>query len=231
MSLMLRNGLRQRGHDARLFSSSALPRQQDNLADSTCLGTTSRFRTLLQSANPWAAHRLRQVLADFRPDVIHVKVFLTQLSPLILPLLKPIPSIYNVSWYRPICPLGTRSLPDGTPCQFPPGVACFRQGCLPMHDWLPLMLQMRLWHQWRSAFDCIVANSKATKTALVQMGLKPVEVIWNGIPVRPARPPACPISHGGIRGTSCEGEGCGCAPARLRQGCCHGSGSQIARGW
>lgn len=189
MSLMLRDGLRQRGHDARLFTSSALPGQGINLADETCLGTTSRLRTLLQTANPWAVQRLRQVLHDFRPDVIHVKMFLTQLSPLILPLLKPIPSVYNVSWYRPICPLGTKYLPDRTPCQNPVGIACYREGCLPLQDWLPLMLQMQLWYQWRSAFDAVVANSHAMKDALVEAGITPVNVVWNGIPVRPARPP------------------------------------------
>ncbi len=85
LTLVLRDGLRQRGHDARIFSSSARPSAGDNHADYECFGTTSRFRTLLQTVNPWAFWQLRQILTEFKPDVVHVTIFLTQLSPFILP--------------------------------------------------------------------------------------------------------------------------------------------------
>jgi len=186
---MLRDGLRQRGHDARLFASSAQQRKGMRLADYQCFGTTSRFRTLLQTANVWAFRRLRRVLKEFQPDVVHVTIFLTQLSPLILPLLKNVPSLYHVVWYRPICPVGTKMLPGGTDCQVPMGVACYRYQCLPLYDWAPLMLQMRLWRRWRHAFDLIVANSEAVKRRLIAEGIAPVAVIRNGIVARSHRPP------------------------------------------
>ncbi len=111
----LRAELRARGHDARLLvSPPQLARAVQ--ADYECFGTTSRFRTLLQTINPWAYLGLRRVLARFRPDVVHVAVFLTQLSPLILPLLQRVPSLYHARWYRAICPLGTKQFPDGSPC-------------------------------------------------------------------------------------------------------------------
>jgi len=185
----LRDGLRWQGHDARLFSSCAQAGGNGNIADYQCFGTISRYRTLLQTVNPWAFQKLRQVLADFRPDVVHVKMFLTQLSPLILPLLKNVPSLYHVVWYRPICPLGTKVLPDGAPCTVPAGMACYQNGCLPLRDWLPLMFQMKLFRLWSSAFSLIVANSQAVRNALLAEGIGPVEVIWNGVPIRPPRPP------------------------------------------
>jgi glycosyltransferase involved in cell wall biosynthesis len=187
--LTLRDGLRQQGHDVRLFASSARPGAEESFADYECFGTTSRFRTLLQTANPWAFTRLRRVLAEFRPDVIHVRIFLTQLSPLILPLLRDVPSLYHVVWYRPICPLGTKMLPDGTACQVPAGAVCYRNHCLPLRDWLPLMLQMKLWRRWRDAFNLIVANSEAVRGRLIAEGIEPVEVVWNGVPIQPSRPP------------------------------------------
>jgi hypothetical protein len=67
-------------------------------ADYTCRGTTSPLRTLLQSANPSAWWQLRRVLAEFRPEVVHVRLFLTQLSPLILPVLRRVPSLYHAAW-------------------------------------------------------------------------------------------------------------------------------------
>ena len=188
MVLTLRDGLRQMGHDARFFSSSARPGGGESLADYECFGTTSRFRTLLQTANPWAFWQLRRVLAEFRPDVVHIKLFLTQLSPLILPLLRDVPSLYHAVWYRSICPLGAKVLPDGSSCQVAAGTACYHNGCLPWHDWLPLMLQMQLWRRWRHAFKLIVANSEAVKRRLMVEDFESVEVAWNGVPTRPARP-------------------------------------------
>ena len=185
----LRDALRRRGHDARLFASSAQGGRGPRRADYECWGTTSRFRTLLQSHNPWASRRLKQILQDFQPDVVHVKIFLTQLSPSILSLLKSVPSLYYVAWYRPICPLGNKTLPTGRACHDPYGAACYRHGCLPLHDWLPLMLQMRHWRQWRHCFDQIVANSQAVQHCLEAEGIATDGVIGCGIPVRSARPP------------------------------------------
>ncbi|NJL10438.1 MAG: glycosyltransferase family 4 protein [Calothrix sp. SM1_7_51] len=188
MMLALRKGLQQRGHDARLFTSSVRPLEVESQADYECFGTASSFRTLLQAGNVFAVRKLQQVIAEFQPDIIHVRIFLTQLSPLILPLLKNRPSIYHVAWYRPICPIGTKMLPDGSDCQNSVGIACLQHHCLPIHDWLPLMLQMQLWQRWRDAFNLVVANSEAVKHRLIQSGIEPVEVVWNGIPIRPARP-------------------------------------------
>lgn len=181
MMLALRDGLRQRGHDARLFTTNARPLEVNSQADYECVGTTSSFRTLLQTANFWAVRRLQQVLIQWKPDVVHVRIFLTQLSPLILPLLKNIPSLYHVAWYRPICPRGTKMMPDGSNCQHSVGISCYQHRCLPLHDWLPLMVQMHLWQKWRHAFNLVVANSEAVKQRLIQEGIEPVEVVWNGI--------------------------------------------------
>ncbi|MGI8995336.1 MAG: glycosyltransferase family 4 protein [Pyrinomonadaceae bacterium] len=189
MTLALRDELRRRGHDARLFASNAQSTSAASVADYLCFGTTSRFRTLLQTANPWAFWRLRQVLKEFRPDVVHVKMFLTQLSPLILPLLKDVPALYHVVWYRPVCPKGTKMLPDNSPCRVRAGAACYREGCLPPRDFIPLMLQMKLWRRWQKVFRRIVANSAATKEQLTAGGIDGAEVVWNGVPVAARRAP------------------------------------------
>jgi glycosyltransferase involved in cell wall biosynthesis len=187
--LGMRERLRSQGHEVRLFTSSARPTAVPIAADDTCLGTTSPLRTLLQTANPWAAGALRAVLRRFRPDVVHVKIFLTQLSPLILPVLRGVPALYHAVWYRAVCPTGTKLLPDGAACAHPAGAACLREGCLPPRDWAPLMLQMAMWRRWRGAFDLVVANSAATRAQLLAGGIGPVEIIWNGVRPRPMRPP------------------------------------------
>ncbi|HEY4281747.1 MAG TPA: glycosyltransferase family 4 protein [Chthoniobacterales bacterium] len=186
----LREAFRKLGHDARLFTSDAGDVDAANVADYTCFGTTSRFRTLLQSANPWAARGLSRVVAEFQPDVVHVKMFLSQLSPLILPVLRNIPAVYHVVWYRPICPLGTKMLPNRSRCEWPPGLICHRTGCLRWRDWFPLMCQMKLWRRWQNVFDLIVANSSAVRQRLLAEGIGPVEVISNGLEVSEPRPSA-----------------------------------------
>jgi glycosyltransferase involved in cell wall biosynthesis len=180
-----RDMLCQRGHDARVFTSSA---GGPAGADYTCAGTLGPFRTLLQSANPDAALRLRRVLREFRPDVVTVKLFLTQLSPLILPVLRDVPSVYHAVWYRAVCPIGTKLLPDRTPCREPHGVACLRNGCVPARDWLPLAAQMALLRRWRQVFRRVVANSEATRAVLESGGIAPIDVITNGVPVLAQRP-------------------------------------------
>ena len=94
-TLTLRDELRRRGHEVRLFTSRA--RSIDGLADSQCFGTVSRFYVFSQTLNPSAYWQLRRTLAGFRPDVVHVTMFLTQLSPLILPLLEDVPSLQTRS--------------------------------------------------------------------------------------------------------------------------------------
>lgn len=187
MVLALRDALRRRGHDARLLASSARPLNLPSQADYQCFGTLSSLRGLTQVANLSAFRRLQQVLREFRPDLIHVRLFLSQLSPLILPLLGDVPAIYHVAWYRCICPIGTKMLPDLSSCREPAGAACLRHGCFPTYAWPSTMLQMNLWRRWRGAFNLIVANSHATRRRLEAEGIQPVEVVWNGVPVRTAR--------------------------------------------
>lgn len=189
LTIALRDGLRSRGHDARIFASSARPLKAQSQADYHCFGTTSSFRTLLQTANFWAFGKLKQILTEFQPDVVHVTIFLTQLSPLILPLLQNIPSLYYAVWYRSMCPTGTKILPNGTACQVKMGMPCYQNHCLPLWDWLPLMLQMKLWQRWSSAFNLFVAPSQAVKQHLIEAGINSVEIVWHGTPIQPQRPP------------------------------------------
>ena len=196
----LRLQLQSRGHDARLFSSSAQLRPGDELPDYSCFGTTSRFRTLLQTANPWASSRLSDVLDEFKPDLVHVMIFLTQLSPLILPVLRRVPCILHVVWHRPVCPTGTKMLPDGSPCASNWGLACYENGCVPARDWAPLMLQMGLFRHWRGAIDLFVAISGATQRELAKDGIDPVEILYPGTPAVRARPPLCEAPVAGFVG-------------------------------
>jgi glycosyltransferase involved in cell wall biosynthesis len=185
---LLRRALRERGHDVRLFASAA-GNPPPGAADDLCFGTTTALRTPLQAANPSALLRLRQVLAAFRPDVVHVRLFLTQLSPLILPLLRRVPSIWHVAWYAAVCPRGTLLAPDGRDCDHRAGVACLRQGCISARAWVPAMAQLALVRGGLGAFTRIVTLSESARARLAEAGLEITTVMRNGVAERPARPP------------------------------------------
>jgi hypothetical protein len=85
LTLALRDALRRRGHDVRLLTSRARPLPLPVEADYLCFGTTSRMRGVVQSLNPSAARALRRLLVELDTDVVHVKSFLTQLAPQVLP--------------------------------------------------------------------------------------------------------------------------------------------------
>ncbi|HET6341674.1 MAG TPA: glycosyltransferase [Gemmatimonadota bacterium] len=181
----LRSLLRARGHDARLLASRARPEGAPWNADYACAGTLTAMRTPLQALNPSARRAMRHAIREFRPDVVHVALFLTQLSPSILEPLRDVPALHHVQWFRAICPLGTKRLPDGRPCEVPWGIACLRNRCLGVHDWLPLMLQRSLLERGRDVFDAFVAPSNRLKVLVERAGISPVEVVPNAVP-RPA---------------------------------------------
>ena len=198
MIVALRDALRGRGHEAILFTSTARPLPLPLVSDEQCFGTVSPLRRVLQAANPHAVARLRTVLRDFRPDVVHVKMFLTQLSPLVLPLLRPFPSLLHVINYNLVCPINTKTLPDGTPCRQRAGVACHAAGCMSWPGVARAFVQRRMTSL--DVFDRVVANSQWVARRLRAEGIRVDEAIPNGVPVRPPRPPLGPMPVIGFAG-------------------------------
>lgn len=186
--LALRRLLRERGHDARLFSSRAQLTPSTVQADYDCFGSTTNLQVLTQTFNPSAYWNLRRALRDFQPDVVHARMFLWQLSPTILPLLRDLPSIYQAATYKAICPTGSKLKPSGE-CSDAPGDVCVRSGCITRKTWAALSWQQMLWLRWKDAFDRFLALSHEMRRRLEDGGLRPVEVVYNGVPERPPRGP------------------------------------------
>jgi glycosyltransferase involved in cell wall biosynthesis len=182
----LRQALRARGHQVLLFTSTARPLPLPLVSDATCFGTVTPLRRVLQVLNPHARRRLRQVLRAFRPDVVHVKMFLNQLSPLVLPLLAPFPSLLHVINYNLVCPINTKTLPDGAPCHHRPGAVCHDAGCMSRLGVARAAVQRRLTDL--AVFDRIVANSRWVADRLRAEGVRVDGCILNGVAERPRRP-------------------------------------------
>jgi glycosyltransferase involved in cell wall biosynthesis len=190
----LRDALRKRGHIVTVFSSSARYHRNEKLfSDHSCFGTVSPLRVIARTLNPWAYFRLRKILKNFQPDIVHVHLFLTQLSPLILPVLKKYPSVYHAHWQRAVCPMGSKMLPDGSGCHVSAGRACYKNRCIVFPAWLFVNLQMRLFNRWRFVFDRVIANSQSIKDGLQKAGIEGIDMVWNGVPERlPVKPISIP---------------------------------------
>ena len=189
LTLDMRDGLRARGHEVRVFASRAQLIAGTSFADATCWGTNSRVQTLTSTVNLSAARALRRELRLFTPDVVQVHMFLWQLSPSILPILRDVPSVYWAMTFKPVCPTGLKWLPGGAPCTVRAGVACLRHGCITATGFGPLMLQRALWRRRRGAFGAIVSCSHDVRRQLEHDGIVCREVIWPGVREAPARPP------------------------------------------
>ena len=189
--LHLRDGLRARGHDVRLLTGDRRRNGEPPLeADATTRGTADdRAAAALRVLNPWAVADVRAELRRFRPDVVHARMLLTQLSPAVLPLLADVPLIHHLSWYRAICPRGTKLLPDGGRCEVHAGLACLRNRCVTARSWPLDMAQLAAYRRLRRVVDVTVALSETMAARLREAHVAPVRVIPNGVPQRAARPP------------------------------------------
>ena len=188
--LKLRELLAERGHSVRLLTSDArLVEGFDVLADRSASGRTDLGQVATQTVNPSAWRRLGREVREYRPDVVHVRMFLWQLSPAILARLADVPVLYQAAVYKAVCPTGLKMLPDGTECTSSPGVVCRRSGCVATPTWISTMAQLRLLEHWRDRIDHTVALSRRMRDVFTAEGWDDVGVLGNGIDLRPVRRP------------------------------------------
>ncbi|MEO6525186.1 MAG: glycosyltransferase family 4 protein [Gemmatimonadaceae bacterium] len=189
ITLQMRDALRARGHAVRVFASRAELIPGESFADATCFGTNSRLQTLTSTVNVSAARALTRELRSFAPDVVQVHMFMWQLSPSILKVLRDVPSVYWAMTYKAVCPTGLKWLPSGAPCVERAGLVCLTGGCITLPGFGPLMLQRLRWRRDRGAFDAIVCCSAAVQRELEADGIATREVIWPGTLPHSASPP------------------------------------------
>jgi glycosyltransferase involved in cell wall biosynthesis len=124
------------GHDVRLLTSSVGSAAR-GAADYVAFGTDNpAAQTFLQIANPFAVARVRAAVRDFRPDVVQVNMFEKYLSPAIFQALRGVPTVAFVHYYKPVCPTALKVLPDGSLCEVPAGLVCWRSHCVGLAEWL-----------------------------------------------------------------------------------------------
>lgn len=184
--LTIRDRLRRRGHDVRLFASDArLVEDFDVLAERPTSGRTDRLQALTQTVNVAAWRDLGDELRIHPPDIVHIRMFLWQLSPLVLSRLADVPVLYQAAVYKAVCPTGLKLLPDGRACSYPAGRACRRENCVSPPTWVSAMAQLRLLERWRRHIDQVAVLSRRMGEVFASNGWPDVSVLGNGIDLRP----------------------------------------------
>jgi glycosyltransferase involved in cell wall biosynthesis len=144
-------GLRRAGHQVRVLSNQISPQGQETGADYVFRNNSANTRhpgTFLRTIyNPRAYRAARAAIEDFRPDVIHVHLFVLQLSPAVFLAAQGLPVFATVHDCAMFCPIGNRYLRrKERVCGLRWGTACIGQGCITLLK-LPHVM-MRNWLLW-----------------------------------------------------------------------------------
>jgi glycosyltransferase involved in cell wall biosynthesis len=128
-----------------------------------------------------ARRRIRAMIAEFRPDVAHVRNIYHHLSPSILWELKAqkVPVLYHLNDFKVLCP-SYNLVAQGEPCEACKGGRFWRameRQCYPgTAERLTLIAEAyfhRLLGTYRSCVDCFLAPSQFVKDKFVEHGWDP----------------------------------------------------------
>ena len=116
------------------------------------------------------------------------------LSPAPLLALGDVPTVWSINDYKPICPIATKLLPDGTTCRVRAGAVCRRGGCMGLAHWLRDLPRYALIRRAIDRAGVVVTCSEWMRRALDA----------DGIRTRVIHLPAPPPSPGFARAPSAD---------------------------
>jgi glycosyltransferase involved in cell wall biosynthesis len=128
-------------------------------------------KAALQVMNPFAYAAVRRAAREFEPDVALVNMFEHQLSPAIFSALGPVPTVLSVTDYKGICPVSHKLLPDDRLCHSPPGLVCWRAGCLTAPHWVRDQARYALIRRGRRRVRRVIACSEWMRRELERHGI------------------------------------------------------------
>lgn len=196
--------LRSKGHEVALFSMA------DSRGQATAYDRHFTANVDFKKQSGWfdrialagaaiysieARRRIRAMIADFRPDVAHVRNIYHHLSPSILWELKAqkVPVVYHLNDFKVLCP-SYNLLSHGEACE-----AChggnfwhaLEKKCYPKWDARMVLVTEAYVHKWlgtyRRCVDCFLAPSQFVRDKFVEHGWDPrkFEVLPHFQPMKP----------------------------------------------
>jgi len=132
-------------------------------------GTSSSnqaIRAGLQLANFSSYRTAQRAIKEFRPEIVHVHMYLGQLSPMVLrPFIDlTIPLVHTSHSYRIVCPKGDRLLPGNVFCEKPAGFGCI--GTCPPISYVHMKSREILHRKPQDVFQLVISPGSTMKRIL-----------------------------------------------------------------
>lgn len=146
-------------------------------------GTSSSSQAIragLQLINISAYRSAQSAINEFRPEIVHVHMYLGQLSPMVLrPFIDlAIPLVHTSHAYRIVCPKGDRLLPGNVFCEKPAGLGCVRT-CSPV-SFVHMKSRELLYQKPQDVFQLVISPGTTMKRILEMEGFPRVVYLPHG---------------------------------------------------
>jgi len=192
-ALRLREQLRRRGHTAALAACAVGPsdQQQADFEAPGIKGGTKISKGIRWLYNSAAIRRFREILGEFRPDVVHLNLFVYHFSIGVLSALGSLPTVYTAPGSELSCPQGIRVLSSGRICRERGVRACVRCGCYPTIAIPWLWAREHLIARYQHHIDLAIAPSSWILQDLRSLRLPRCTRLPTGVPLQSS------MSHNG----------------------------------
>ena len=179
----IKKELEKRGHIVKVFSSNINLKnnKEKQIADYLCYGTNGKFAKLMMIFNPFALFKIKKILKEFKPDIVHIHSFFYNLSPSILIPAKKFPTVMTLHNYILFCMSGYKHFPNYECCNQPYGKICRKMKCVSAKQYYTQYLARLLINKLIKNIDLFIAVSSYVEKLAKQAGYTNVKMLNNAI--------------------------------------------------
>lgn len=180
--LNLKKELQKRGHIVKILTSDSGNRKLFSDYTFKGINQNSIFRAFPYMWNFDSQKILKKILAEFKPDIVHLQFVFYHSSPSILFALKDIPTAYTAHAHELIGPMGVIRNKN---CKHPEEESCIY--CLGFVKYFPEKIKMILFSLFKKSINIYISPSKHHYNLLNKYNYSPLEQVYNGITLLPAK--------------------------------------------
>jgi len=178
--------LKKEGHIIKILSSDINPEEKHS-DKKACVFSDYKFRSfhknriiriIMSIFNPFSYLKTKQILKEFKPDIVHLNNFLNIASPSILCCLKNIPAILTIHDYSIICPTGYKMLSSKV-CNSRYGKNCIK--CIGIKGYYYEKIKRKISEILFKNIDLFITPSMRLKKDLMKTGILNIRNIYTGI--------------------------------------------------
>jgi len=178
--------LKKEGHTIKILSSDVRPEEKHSDKNAhvysdykfRSFNKNRIIRIFISIFNPFSYLKIKQMLKEFKPDIVHLNNFLNLASPSILCCLKNIPTILTIHDYSIICPTGYKMLPLKV-CNSSYGKDCIK--CIGIKGYYYEKIKRKISEKLFRNIDLFITPSMKLKKDLMKTGILNTRNIYTGI--------------------------------------------------